>query len=103
MKKIDTKMLKIQCTDGMKKAETVVGGAVEVCKDIVICPKFNSDFRIKSKSREKDLFRINMSMNKEITLFKLILGVIAIFAAIALICMAFDSVFGCSCKKDKAE
>ena len=103
MKKIDTKILKVQCADGMKKAETVIGDAVETCKDIIICPKFNSDFRIKSKSREKDLFRINMSMNKEISLFKLILGVVAVFAAGALICMAFDSVFGCNCKNDKAE
>ena len=101
MKKIDTSLLKGQCVVGMKKAETAIETAVDVAKDVIICPKFNADFRIKSKRKDKDLFRFNMSMNKEFSLFKLVLGIIAVFAAGAVICMAVDSAFGCKCKKNE--
>lgn len=103
MKRIDTKILKDQCADGIKNAEIAVGNAVQTCKDIIICPKFFSDFRIKSKSKDRDLFRVKMSVDKEISLFKLIIGVIAIFVAGAVICMALDSAFGCKNKNDKSE
>ncbi len=93
MKKIDMCLMKSQCADGMKKAESVIGSAIDTAKDITICPKFNVDFKIKSQKKNKDLFGVKMNCDKEISLFKLILGLVAAFAAVAFLCAALESMF----------
>lgn len=103
MKKIDMCAMKAQCTDGIKKAENTISSAIEKSKDIIISPKFSSDFKIKSRKNDKEIFGLKMKCDKEISLFKLILGVLAFIAGIALVYATLEAVFSgksdnCDCE-----
>ena len=103
MKKIDMCLIKSQCTDGIKKAENTIGSVIEKSKDIIISPKFSSDFKIKSRKNDKEIFGLKMKCDKEISLFKLVLGVIAVIATITLVYAALEAIFSnksdnCDCE-----
>ncbi|MBO4343347.1 MAG: hypothetical protein J5844_01685 [Clostridia bacterium] len=95
--KFDKDVIVNKCKDGMEKAENLY----EKAKDISVRAKLDTEFSVASKNKKDNIFAFDFKFDKEITLLKIIVCVLGIFAAAAFVSAVFCSIF--SPKGDKED
>ena len=59
--------------DKYENVKTAADNTVDKMKDIRLCTAFDAGLEVKSQKKQKKLFGIQMSVNKEFSLFNLVL------------------------------
>lgn len=85
------------CECAMYDAVDSVKYAVNKSKKIILHPKLDATFKIKSKDNQNELFSSRLYFNKEISLFKIIAVIFGTIAAVTLLFSFMNSICKSSC------
>ena len=80
------------CECAMYDVVDTVKCAVNKSKKIILHPKLDATFKIKSKDNQNELFSSRLYFNKEISLFKIIAVLIGTLAAVGLLFSMMNSI-----------
>lgn len=90
------------CECAMFNAVDSVRGAVNKSKKIILHPKMDASFKIKTKSDQNELFSSKIYFDKEISLFKVLVVVFGAIVALTVIASFIKSMCNSSsCCKDE--